>query len=57
MNLGKLLNLITLLLASLSPELRQEIKEAIERLEQKAKLTKNPIDDIAVMLLKIALGV
>lgn len=40
----------------LSPELKQDLREAIEKMEARAKQTKLPFDDIAVMILKGLIG-
>lgn len=45
------------ILENMSPELRGAIVDAVRLLETKAKVTKNPWDDILVMILKVALGI
>ena len=45
------------LITGMSPEIREEMKQALDRMEAKAKTTKLPFDDLAVMLLRIATGV
>ena len=57
MNLSKLLAIIPAILAAITPELREELKAGLERLEQKAKATKNPVDDLVVGLLRGVLGI
>jgi len=50
--------IIEKVIANMSDRFRKEIKDFVLELEQKAKQTKdNPWDDIAVLLLKIALGI
>jgi len=50
--------IIEKVIANMSDRFRTEIKDFVLDLEQKAKQTKdNPWDDIAVLLLKIALGI
>lgn len=41
----------------LSPEFKQTINQFVLELEIKAEATDNPWDDIAVMILKVALGI
>ncbi len=41
----------------ISPELKEEVEKAVYILEQKAAATKNPWDDLAVKILKVALGI
>lgn len=47
-----ILAMLQIILPNLSSELKGEVKEAILRLETKAKATKNPFDDLGVLLLK-----
>jgi hypothetical protein len=44
--------MLGIILPNLSAEIKSEAKEAILRLETKAKATKNPFDDLGVILLK-----
>lgn len=44
------------ILQNLSAELKAEIREGVNRLETKAQATKNPFDDLCVMLLKGLIG-
>ena len=53
----KIVEVLKALLMGMSPELRDEIKIALDKMEAKAKTTKLPFDDFAVMLLRIATGV
>ena len=53
----KILDVVKALLTGMSPELREEIKIALDKMEAKAKKTKLPFDDFAVLLLRIATGV
>lgn len=48
--------MLTIILPNLSAELKAEIREAVARLEAKAAATKNPFDDLGVMLLKAMLS-
>lgn len=48
--------IIETILSRVSPELRQEIENVVLRLETAAAATDNPWDDLAVMILKVALG-
>lgn len=43
-------------LKQISPQMRQVVIEAVDRLEAAAESTKNPWDDLAVIILKVALG-
>ena len=47
-----ILRLITLIFGVASPELRKMLEQWLTQLEQQAKATKNPWDDILVALLK-----
>lgn len=40
----------------MSPELREAIIDAVKLLDVKAKATANPWDDLAIFVLKVALG-
>ena len=50
-----LLQLITMIVTVMSPELRKGLEDVINGLEEQAKSTKNPWDDILVGLLKTLL--
>jgi len=39
-----------------SDEIRQVVKETLDRAEEKAKVSSNPFDDILIKLLKTLLG-
>lgn len=52
-----LLRLIGLIVGSASPELRAMLTEWVNRLEDAAKATPNPFDDVLVGLLKIVLNI
>ena len=43
-------------IARMSPQLRDAIEGLVEKLETVAKETKNPWDDLLVIILKVALG-
>lgn len=44
------------LIAGMSPDVRAEMKAALDRMQEKAKATKLPFDDLGVMLLRAILG-
>jgi hypothetical protein len=44
------------LITGLSPEVRAEMKTALDKMQEKAKATKLPFDDLGVMLLRMILG-
>jgi len=48
---------IVWVMMKISPKLREEVIEAVERLDEVAKGTDSKIDDILVALLKIAIGI
>jgi len=48
--------LLSQLVGLLSPEIRAEIKAALDKMQEKAKQTKLPFDDFGVMLLRGILG-
>jgi len=39
-----------------SDEIRQVVKEALDKAEQKAKVSSNPFDDLLIKLIKTLLG-
>ena len=43
-------------LSGASPEIRNQIKAFLADLEEKARQTSNPVDDILVLLLRIVFG-
>lgn len=43
-------------LAGISPQIREELKNFLAELEKKAQTTSNPLDDIFVLLLRIVAG-
>lgn len=45
------------ILKNMSPELRKEIIEAVRKLDEKAKATVNPWDNLVVLVLKILLDI
>ena len=47
-----ILRLIGLIISVASPELRKMIEQMLNQLEQQARATKNPWDDILVAMLK-----
>lgn len=49
--------IIEKIISNMSDQLRTEIKVWVKRLDEVAKATKNPWDDILVMILKVALGI
>ena len=52
-----ILRLITLVVTSASPELREMINKWVADLEEKAKATPNPFDDVLVGLIKVVLNI
>ena len=52
-----LLQLVTIMLGVITPQLREGLNEFISNLEKQAAETPNPWDDIFVGLLKTLLGV
>ena len=44
------------ILATISPQLREYIKEVLTKMEAKAKETDNPLDDVLVLVLRILFG-
>lgn len=48
--------LLTQLVMGMSPEVRAEMKAGLDKMQEKAKATKLPFDDIGVMLLRAMLG-
>ena len=54
-NLNIISKLIQAVLTSISPDIKDALKETILKLETKAKSTKNPFDDLLVELLKLVL--
>lgn len=44
------------LITGMSPEVRAEMKSGLDKMQERAKATKLPFDDIAVMLLRAILG-
>lgn len=53
------MNWITLLpklIAGLSPEVKAEITQALDKMETKAQQTKLPFDDVGVAMLRMMLG-
>jgi hypothetical protein len=50
-----LLNLLGIVVTTISPELRAEIVKAVTTMETKAKQTASPIDDVFVKILKFVL--
>lgn len=43
-------------LGAVSPQIRQEIEQFVQKLDEQAKATDNPYDDIAVGFLKVITG-
>lgn len=53
------MNWITILgqlITGMSPEVREELKQALDRMQVRAKATKLPFDDIGVAILRGILG-
>ena len=51
-----LLALLKKIIDTISPQLREFIKETLIKMEAKAKETDNPLDDILVLVLKTLFG-
>lgn len=51
-----LYKLLEKVIATISPQLRDFIKEMLTKMEAKAKETDNPLDDILVLVLRILFG-
>ena len=56
MMLNIVYKMIVKVLSGASPEIRNQIKAFLSDLEDKAKKTSNPVDDILVMCLRIIMG-
>ena len=56
MMLNIVYKMIVKVLSGASPEIRNQIKAFLADLEEKAKKTSNPVDDILVMCLRIIMG-
>ena len=56
MMLNIVYKMIVKVLSGASPEIRNQIKAFLADLEEKAKQTSNPVDDILVMCLRIIMG-
>ena len=52
----KWLDILRAVLGGVSPEMRKMLTESLDKMEAKAKETKLPFDDIAVMVLRAATG-
>lgn len=52
-----LVEIIKLIFGRVSPEMRKYLVEMVDKLDEKAKSTKNPFDDLGVMLLKALLAI
>jgi len=55
-NWAFLIPIASKIIQHVSPDLRKAMIDAVGKLDVKARSTKNPIDDIAVMILKASLG-
>ncbi|MDD2353570.1 MAG: hypothetical protein PHX56_08480 [Atribacterota bacterium] len=56
MMLNIVYKMIVKVISGASPEIRNQIKAFLTDLEEKAKKTSNPVDDILVMCLRIIMG-
>ncbi|MDD3818359.1 MAG: hypothetical protein RBT05_00615 [Bacteroidales bacterium] len=54
--IGIIYKTIVKVLAGASPEIRNQIRAFLADLEEKAKETPNPVDDILVLCLRILFG-
>ena len=52
-----LITLLKKIIATISPELREFIKETLTKMEAKAAETDNPLDDVLVLVLRILFNV
>ena len=52
-----LLKLLQKIIETISPQLRDFIKEMLTKMEVKAKETDNPLDDVLVLVLRILFNV
>ena len=50
------LTLLPKLIAGLSPEVKKEITDALDKMQAKAAATKLPFDDLGVAMLRMMLG-
>lgn len=51
-NIKFVVKILSILITNISPELKQSIKDSLDKLEAKAKTTVNPFDDLIVSLLR-----
>ena len=51
-----LFKLLKKIIETISPQLRDFIKEMLTKMEAKAKETDNPLDDILVLVLRVLFG-
>lgn len=51
-----LLELLKKIIASISPQLREFIKQKLTEMEAAAKETDNPLDDVLVLILRVLCG-
>ena len=51
-----LLELLKKIISTISPQLREFIKETLTKMEAKAKETDNPLDDVLVLVLRVLFG-
>ena len=51
-----LLKLLEKIISTISPQLREFIKETLTKMEAKAKETDNPLDDVLVLVLRVLFG-
>jgi len=52
-----LLELLKKIISTISPQLREYIKDMLTKMEAKAKETDNPLDDVLVLVLRILFNV
>ena len=52
-----MLKLLKKILATISPQLREFIKDMLTKMEAKAAETDNPLDDVLVLVLRILFNV
>ena len=52
LKLSIIVKILTALISNISPDVKQFISESIDKLDEKAKSTANPFDDLLVLFLK-----
>ncbi len=55
-NVFKIAKILKIILASVSQDLKDSLTGFLDQLEEKAKATRNPFDDLLVELLRMLVG-